>query len=332
METDDATGRKVTDVLTADEIRVLTEASDFRGWLGLATDWGMIAGCFALVAYWPSVLTVLVSLVLLGGRMLGLSILMHDASHRALFKTRWLNDWVGEWFCAAPVWSEMHKYRKHHLTHHSFTNTDKDTDLGLVAGFPTTRRSLLRKVARDLSGITGLKRIVALAMMDAGIIGYTASVNPAKLDQTGRTRLDLVRTFLNNAGPTLITNFALYLVLRWTGNGMLYLLWVAAYLTTFSLIIRVRSMAEHACTPMSEDPFRNTRTTRAGWLARVTVAPHFVNYHLEHHLLMTVPHHNLPKMHALLRERGCLNETNYASSYWEVLRKVSSGPEPSVSA
>ena len=38
------------------------------------------------------------------------------------------------------------------------------------------------------------------------------------------------------------------------------------------LFVRIRSIAEHGCLPRSPDMFLNTRTTQAGWLARMTVA------------------------------------------------------------
>jgi fatty acid desaturase len=51
-----------------------------------------------------------------------------------------------------------------------------------------------------------------------------------------------------------------------------------------------------------------------------------VNYHLEHHLLMTVPHYHLPRMHALLRGRGVLEAALIAEGgYREVLRRAASG-------
>ena len=79
-------------------------------------------------------------------------------------------------------------------------------------------------------------------------------------------------------------------------------------------------MAEHACTDLTDNFFMNTRTTRANLLARLTVAPHHVNYHLEHHLLMTAPHYRLPKMHRMLRARGALAGRHIAKNYREVLR------------
>ena len=52
--------------------------------------------------------------------------------------------------------------------------------------------------------------------------------------------------------------------------------------------------------PDFNDPLRNTRTTRANFLERLFIAPYYVNYHLEHHLLFYVPCYNLPRVHRIL--------------------------------
>jgi fatty acid desaturase len=66
----------------------------------------------------------------------------------------------------------------------------------------------------------------------------------------------------------------------------------------------VRDIAEHGMVPSLDDPLRNTRTTRAGFLARLALAPYWVNHHLEHHLLAFVPCWKLPQVHALLLAKG----------------------------
>ena len=104
----------------------------------------------------------------------------------------------------------------------------------------------------------------------------------------------------------------------------MYAAWLVAFVTSFPLAVRVRSIAEHACTEASPDPLRNTRTTLAGPLARLLVAPHRVGYHLEHHLLMTVPCFRLPEMHRLLASRGALPEEAVSRGYLPVLRTASS--------
>jgi fatty acid desaturase len=104
-------------------------------------------------------------------------------------------------------------------------------------------------------------------------------------------------------------------------------LWVAAWFTTHTLVTRIRSIAEHALTPDLDDPLGNTRTTVVSWWERLFLAPNRVNYHLEHHLLMTVPHYNLPRMHRLLRERGVLDRACLERGYWRVLKRAASRAE-----
>lgn len=70
---------------------------------------------------------------------------------------------------------------------------------------------------------------------------------------------------------------------------------------------------------MHPDPVRHTRTTLASPLARLTVAAHHVNYHVEHHLLPTAPHYRLPEAHRLLVERGAFEDGYLAPNYRAIL-------------
>jgi fatty acid desaturase len=262
----------------------------------------------ALVAAWPNPLTVVFALLVIGTRQLGLAILMHDAAHRALFESRKLNDWAGNWLCAYPVWTDLRPYRPYHLQHHAKNYTAEDPDLGLVKPFPVTRASLRRKIVRDLTGQTGWKRAKATLKRDLGI-------------SKGRQS----RTFggVENLYGVALSNAVLLAVLWLAGHPLLYLLWVAAWLTTFQLVTRIRAIAEHALAPDPTDPLRNTRTTVTSWWERLLIAPNGVNYHLEHHLLMTVPHYNLPRLHRMLRDRGVLDGAWVVRGYATVLREAS---------
>lgn len=294
------------------------------GWLAVLGDWAIAAGSFALVAWRPTVWSVAIALVLLGGRQLGLAVLMHEASHGSLFRTRALNRWVGRWLCGAAIGIDIERYRSHHLAHHSFTGTDRDPDMCLVRPFPTTRSGLARKLLRDLVGLTGLKRIVGLLAMDFGFITYTASGDAERISGPPPWP-ERLRVGVRRLAPGLLVNGALFAVLTALGQPMLYLLWVAAWLTTFSAFLRIRAIAEHACTEQDADPLRNTRTVRAGPLARLFVAPHGVCFHLEHHLLMTVPYFRLGALHRVLVERGVLDESPVADGYLAVLRRATAG-------
>jgi len=296
------------EALSRGEIQDLVKHRDLLSWLSVAIDWGIVFAAMALVAVWPNPLTIVLALLLIGTRQLGLAILMHDAAHRALFRNRALNDWVGNWLCAYPVWTDLKPYRPYHLKHHAKNYTAEDPDLGLVKPFPVTRASLQRKFVRDLTGQTGWKRAKATLRRDLGL---------SKGNQS--------RTFggVENLFGVGLTNVILFLVLLAVRHPLLYLLWVAAWLTTFQLVTRIRAIAEHAMAPDPSDPLRNTRTTLVRLWERVLIAPNGVNYHLEHHLLMTVPHYNLPRLHRLLRDRGVLDGAWIAHSYFGVLRNAS---------
>ena len=291
---------------TREEIQQLLAVESWRGWLSIGIDWALVAAAFVLAAAWPNPLTLVAALFLIGGRQLGLAVLMHEAAHRTLLADKRWNDWAGSWLCAYPVWSDVHAYRPYHLQHHAKNWTQDDPDIGLVRPFPITKASLRRKVWRDLSGQTGRK--FALAAWKRSVARWRAG------DESGR------RAFVGFA----LTNGVLFAILAASGHPWLYLLWAGAWLTTNTLVTRIRSIAEHAMVPDPADPLRNTRTTLASWWERLLLAQNRVNYHLEHHLLMTVPHSKLPRLHRLLAARGLLDGALVTQGYLQVLRRAAS--------
>lgn len=295
------------------EIDSLFERNDARAWLSIATNWGLVAAAFALIVWAPNPLTILIALFVIGARQLGCAVLMHEAAHRALFSNRRLNDWAGNWLCGFPVWSDLKPYRAYHLQHHAKTGTAEDPDLGLAAPFPVTRLSLRRKIWRDLSGQTGWKRAKAIFRRDLGL----SRGRVARKDGAGVSALSGV----------VITNLVLLAILTIVGYPLLYLVWATAWLTTYSLAMRIRSIAEHGMVPDNADELRNTRTTLATWWERLLIAPNRVNFHLEHHLLMTVPLYNLPRMHRMLRDKGQLERACVTRGYRNIMRLASSRAE-----
>jgi len=250
---------------------------------------------------------------------------MHDASHRALFRSTMLNDFAGNWMGGYPVFNDCHRYRPYHLKHHVNTGTSKDPDLSLTTGYPTTLKRFVRKMLRDILGATGLKAQIGTFLMNAGYIEYTGSGLIIKINQEGRSKFDIVKkAFYYYSGP-LLANLILFVVLWVSGNAWLYLLWIGAMLTTYNFSLRIRSMAEHSMVEDSTDPMKNTRTTYANWLEQVLFAPHHVNYHNEHHLLMTVPPYNLPKMHKMIKAKGFYDNGLLESNYWTIIKMAIQG-------
>jgi fatty acid desaturase len=91
------------EVLTSQERDLLLQRSDIKAWLMVLRTWTLTFGILWLVAAYPSVLTFFFAWLVLPGRQLSLAVLMHEAGHGSLFKTRALNQWVGQWLCALPT-------------------------------------------------------------------------------------------------------------------------------------------------------------------------------------------------------------------------------------
>ena len=306
------------DLLTRDEIRTFTQPSNIAGAIAVAGSWAIIAGALAALAVWPHPVVFVAAIIIIGGRQLALAVAMHEAAHGTLFRARWCNERLTDWLCAAPVWSDVARYRKHHLGHHAHTGTERDPDLSLAPIDPMTRGSLVRKILRDVTGIAGLRRLAALVLMDTELLTYNVG---GRVRWNKRSPWFHLKAFVRHTHEVVLVNVALALVLGW-----LYVAWAVAWFTTFGLFLRIRMLAEHACTERTSDQLRNTRTTRASLLARATVAPLHVNYHLEHHLLPTTPWFRLPALHRTLASRGHLPARATANSYAHVLRIVTARP------
>lgn len=103
--------------------------------------------------------------------------------------------------------------------------------------------------------------------------------------------------------------------------------WLLPFLTYHMAITRLRNIAEHALVPDNDDAFRSSRTTNANWLARLLIAPYWVNYHVAHHLIMHVPCYRLPRFHRYLVDQGYGARMETAPGYFDVLRRAASRPD-----
>lgn len=275
---------------------------------------------FAIAYYIPNPLVWVLCLFLLGGQQLACAILMHDASHYSILSNKSWNDLVGKYLGAYPIFNSLNAYRPYHQVHHLHTGTADDPDLMLTRGYPTDRRSMIRKISRDLMGITGFKSYAALFLLNIGYISYNQSGQLVKVAKDDR---QMIQTIKENLMGAIFTNILLLGILTVLWSPWLYLLWLIASFTTFQFSLRIRSIAEHSVVPDQENPILNTRTTQANWIEKLLFAPYAVNYHLEHHMLMNVPFYNLPKMHAIIKKNGYFEKGLLATGYWEIIKMAS---------
>lgn len=301
--------------LTSEEIRPLAARSDLMGVLLVGHAYGVIALALLVFSLWPNVLSFLLAVAVIGSRQLGLAILMHEAAHSALFKTRAANEWVGRFLCGAPILAEMLAYRHYHLTHHRNTQQEGDPDLVLSRPFPTTRASLVRKFLRDLTGQTGIKLLAGQIATHFRLAGDDEAKEAAEKGAQAFKGGGMI--------APILSNLVLFGVLWAIGDWWWWLaFWFLPLVTWFQFVLRLRNIAEHGATEFTDNALQNVRTTQAGPLWGLFVAPYWVNYHLEHHLIMHVPCWNLPKLHALMLAKGHGPKMRVATDYWQVLREV----------
>tara|TARA_B100001142_G_scaffold297551_1_gene320042 strand:- start:93 stop:1019 length:927 start_codon:yes stop_codon:yes gene_type:complete len=299
---------KPLEVISKEQYEEIKEKQDWRNVLSISSNWLQMSAAMALFFFYPNVITFLVALVIIGSRQFALAVLAHDAAHNLLFANNKMNDWAGQWFCAYPIFQDNRVYRPYHLKHHRHTETDDDPDLVLSSPFPITKRSFIRKVFRDLTGITGVKRYW----------GSLSSIFRTKGDNV----FNKISKTSNKLHGFLISNLIIFVLISTTMHWSLFLLlWWLPSFTYYSLIIRIRNISEHAVTPGNND-FDNTRTTKSTVLTRFLMVPHNVNYHLEHHLFTRCPWYNLPKAHSMMIENGYEDKMCLETSYKKVLLKA----------
>jgi fatty acid desaturase len=297
---------KVNDYLSREDVAYFTAKSDWQAWRMVLGNWLCIAAILGAVATWTNPVTIVVAVVLLAGRQLALSVLMHDCGHRTLFRTAQLNDVIGQWLCALPVMNDQPSYARGHLEHHRKSGSHDDPDLPNYEAYPISRASFRRKMWRDLTGQTGFKLMAYIFRGASGVIST----------EKRRSALPFMQQ--------LMVQLGLFLMLAFFGIAWTFILWVVAYMTVFMCIIRVRQIAEHAAVPdlFDPDPRMNTRTIDAPWWQRIVFAPCAVNFHMEHHFMASVPCYKLRALRQHLRDRHALDEVPQFHGYGELLNQV----------
>lgn len=291
--------------LSKEELTELSRVNPWLSWLHIGAEWGaIVATIYLCERFWTPLLYIL-AIAIIGARQHALLILMHDGVHYRLFRNRRLNDCVSEVVLGWPHLVAARSYRKNHIAHHRYLNSEKDPDWKRRQNdpawvFPKPADQLARLLFRDVSGLNALVLLrLAASLLSADTVSAMFLVA-----RYGFYAACLALVVYMGA----LRGFALY--------------WVIPLFTWLVMIMRIRSIAEHSALENGDAAYAQTRTTRAAWLERIFLAPKNVNYHLEHHFFPSVPFHRLPKLHALLLTKPGFSEgAHQTDSYWGVLRE-----------
>lgn len=253
---DETSARRIDRVALAADVKALSAISPVRSILAILTQWCVII-LSASVAVWSGRwYAYLAAIVLIATRQHALGILVHDAAHFRLFRSRSTNDFVSDLFCALPVGIGTSVYRHFHFQHHRAVNTARDPDFTLFRDdpdwfWPKTILAGASVFVRDAFGMNF--RMIAR---------YLTLWSPYSVLLRDDDVVDLAP---QDRGAMLLWAAALASsLLLIPGAGQLYLaLWLLPQLTLLTAIFRLRALAEHYCVP-GDDELTHTRSVAAG--------------------------------------------------------------------
>jgi fatty acid desaturase len=294
------------EVIDQARLKDMCRTCDWRGWRQTLSHAGAILSSGTLLwflagSYWVFPVF-MVHGVLLNFLYAG----QHELSHWTVFRTAWLNEWVGRLFGFLLFYPRTFDQLQH-IAHHRFTQ-DWSRDGELVRP-RYTLISYLTWVSGLSYWYTRWRRILRFCC-GAVTEPYIAAARRAELVREARWHL------CGYAAIALVS----MIMKTWAA----VMLWLAPMLV-MKFVHQMQNTIEHLGLPHDGDVLANTRSTRTNALMRWLAWQ--MQYHTAHHAFPGVPFHRLRALHtALFTERGTEPQSmTYLGFQWAVLRALSHG-------
>lgn len=285
-----------------EDIRELSRVDNCKSACVIAQQWLVIAAAIAASVFIDRWYLYLAAIVVIAAKQHALAVIVHDATHYRVFKSRFVNEYMGNLFCAFPIFISIQGYRGDHQLHHLWTNTREDPYLHMFDKdkawqWPKTTGQALWQILTDVTGVNILRNLKLI-----------------------RRWAPIGQWLMHNRNPQLnrrVTADALYYLAFWTtilsiltllgALKMFLLLWMLPVFTFYVLFSRLRWISEHPYGSLTEIGFK-IRHVESTSLERFFIAPLNVNYHIAHHLFPAVPLYNLPYAHHRLLQHSAYRE------------------------
>jgi len=290
--------------LTRRELKDLMKRSNVPAFRHLALWIVVLCATGGLIAIAYNTVWVWLAMFLHGVVLVHHFSLQHECCHYTVFKTRWLNDVVGN-ICGFIIMLPNRHFRYEHCDHHTYTQLAGDDP-----------------------------ELIPLPKTLAGYFWYLSSVpywktkfTEAYRHCTGHLTPEEKRFVPKEEHTTIIWEarimVALYLVIlclcfatNWWAPVWYW--WLPVVLG--EPVMRFIRMTEHVGKPCVRDMTENTRTNY------VTRPMQFLswnmNYHAEHHYAASVPFYALPALHERLKTRVQVEPRGYLGAHIDILRQL----------
>ncbi|WP_369211077.1 fatty acid desaturase [Streptomyces flavofungini] len=290
------------------KLRPLSAVDNWHAVLAILTDYAGIAvavlACLH-ITWWLYPL----ALLFIGSTQRAMVNLLHESSHKVLSRNPALNLVLGTVFSGYLVFHLYSPYRTSHIGfHHRYLgDPQKDPDyqfhrdLGLYDAGKSDTRFFLENIA-----------LAILGLRTAAYIRYIV-----------RDRLFYRGPQTNVSMPVRLATERVVFIAQWLlitavcfATGTLHLLLLFWFVPLFTSAVAVgwlSELAEHYPMPESERAQLLMTRNRHGWaLENYLLGRHHDNYHLVHHLNMSIPFWNMKRAHRIL-----LDDPTYAR--WDAL-------------
>jgi fatty acid desaturase len=294
------------DVIDAARLRALCVRSDARGALQSLSHMGAICGSGALLWFTRGTAWAIPVFMVHGILLNFLYAGQHELSHWTVFRTAWLNEWLGRIFGFVLFYPRSFDQIQH-IAHHRFTQ-DWARDGELLRG-----RYTLSSYLWWMSGVTyWYTRWRRIIRFSAGVVTepYLPTARHAELIREARLHL---------AGYVLIAAVSI-LTRSWAAVW----LWLAPMLA-MKCVHQMQNTMEHLGLTHESNVLCNTRSTQTNALMRWLGWQ--MQYHTAHHAFPGVPFHRLRQLHdGIFTARGAAAPTmTYLGFQIAVLRAFASG-------
>ena len=325
METDVADDGHLPSVLDKKKYAgVIKEQSQPNDWISLITivlQWVIIGGAITIGVISSNWAIKILMMIIIATRQHVLLVLMHEAVHFRLHKSKPLNDWVSQFFLSFPLGVSTRAYRNFHFAHHRYGYTDKDPQM--------------EAMHRDEDFLWPKMVLQSWVVFFKDIFG----INIPKM---GKVFFDFLPAQHGGPfGPDSKSESFLFLVfviavlgICWATGHLptLLLFWYIPSLTFLTAIFRVRSIAEHECTEQ-EHELNKTRCVVPNFGERFLISPCGIKYHIEHHMFPSVPWFRLKSLHETLMKDPVFAERAHITRGYlygknSLLKEITSRPEP----
>jgi fatty acid desaturase len=230
--------------------------------------------------------------------------LQHECAHYTVFRTRRLNDIVGN-ICGFIIMLPNRHFRYEHCDHHTYTQLEGD-DPELV---PMPRN--LGAYLFYLSGVAYWR--TKFTELLRHIMGRLSE------EELRFVPKPEFKTIFLEARIMAAVYLAILGFMAITGWWSLVWYWFLP-LVLGEPVMRFVRMTEHVGRPQVKQMAENTRTNYVSLPWRFLCWN--MNYHAEHHYASSVPFHALPKLHEKLKDHIYVEPNGYFGAHADILKQL----------